>query len=541
MLTSFVLQYTLFALITLAGLLHVHSRVNIENHIFRSAVTLLIATMYAVCWNMAQSLYSFITNRWANRNPDLEMVYNDIKSELADMDPDIELIEDDLEGNKVAMQSTQARETKELRELVTETTSIMHENETPTANHARKVAHEKAGLWNHDANGAPHTMRQDVLVSDETDVQFYVNVYAFGFTIFVIFYCVDLALLTPAISMLCGMIALSIRDAYYLLQYPEQFPETVILFRIVSFLSLMLTVLALTEMFVANSHAIHQEVASQTTLGLTCIMYVLPVLACVCMGCMDRSCSQTKRVRRAFPLAVFLSIFTVFWMQSVSFVAKDRDYYKGTLKVVMNDPLLQFFEPIEQRSESTKRIAGADDPDDKQWFYYTQYDDADSDDSSDLIYEDGVADSIYEDDNSTLKMIILHSFHKRSVDDDANDTPADTVANTTATQYLQRIIVGMREPIQLILQQNLPVVTIVVEPLLKMALTMSVITATVNHKSTDVAAAIALFTSIKQLHIEDNIFAREHLVRSIIIAIVAAAMCLSRYVPCIQRLVQKVH
>jgi hypothetical protein len=88
-------------------------------------------------------------------------------------------------------------------------------------------------------------------------------------------------------------------------------------------------------------------------------------------------------------------------------------------------------------------------------------------------------------------------------------------------------------------RRPVPLLSIVLEPLLKAALAFSVITAVVNRKTTDVAAIIAVLTAAKQLHLAADPDIARHLLHSCVTAAVAALLCSLRYTPLAQRLLAR--
>jgi type VI protein secretion system component VasF len=85
-------------------------------------------------------------------------------------------------------------------------------------------------------------------------------------------------------------------------------------------------------------------------------------------------------------------------------------------------------------------------------------------------------------------------------------------------------------------RRSVPLLSVVLEPLLKAALTFSVITGIVNRKSTDTAAAIAALTAARQLADADAPDVRRHLLCAAVTAGVAALLCAARYTPLARRL-----
>ena len=107
-----------------------------------------------------------------------------------------------------------------------------------------------------------------------------------------------------------------------------------------------------------------------------------------------------------------------------------------------------------------------------------------------------------------------------------------------SSQYLAedpgRLLEGAAEQ-----RRHLPLLSVVLEPLLKAALAFSVITAVVNRKTTDVAAIIAMLTAAKQLHLATDPDTERHLLHSCVTAAVAALLCALRYTPLAQRLLAR--
>eukprot|EP00961_Rhodomonas_salina_P001950 26974-Rhodomonas_salina.2 len=137
------------------------------------------------------------------------------------------------------------------------------------------------------------------------------------------------------------------------------------------------------------------------------------------------------------------------------------------------------------------------------------------------------------DHTANRQLLDVHSMFEEKViltNTSTDDTASFLAVFTAAFQ-------GLHESLDssVPLTESLPLVSILIEPLVKLLLTFSIITATVHNKSTDVTAVLALFTGIKQLHFAENDYALDHLIRSTVISASAAFICVFRYVPCIQR------
>lgn len=424
MLAALLVQYTLFAVVCLSTLSHTPESVSIETHIFNSSVTLLFAAAYVLVSTALYHLYHIITRRSSNMNPDLEMVYANVEDELRDLDPDAD-IEDP------------AREVCEKCDP------------TPPTPHGDRLS---AALLHHRARpeSPPSSPPTD------GDHLFYLEVYGYGLVIFVIYYSVDMVLLAPALSLLTGLMVLSVYDALMLLRNPTAFPEPFVTSRLVSFIAMVLLFISLTEMFVASSHKINDVVLSEISSSSPMyifLTYVLPLLACLLLSMMPRDCSDQRKIRRATPLAVLLALFVVLWVLGMDIVVSQRDYYRGAMKKIDSD-----------------------------WH--------------------SMADALF-----MLNGTRRSGWHE----------PAYYLDSPVPAEH-----------------RDIPLISILLEPLLKLALTFSVITGIVNQKATDTAAIVAFLTAAKELHFSRTAFAGDHLLRSCIISGCAAFLCSLRYIPVVQ-------
>jgi hypothetical protein len=164
MLGALLVQYGLFFAVAASSLSHARGDVTIEEHVFNASVTLIFAAVYALLAVLLRETYRAITARSWNRNPDMEVVYDDLR----DLDPEVEMQDPSKEGRP---------QTPEF--IVT---------------------------------GEP------VVPTSGEDVRFFLEVYGYGLVMFIVYYSVDLVLLAPALSLLCGLLVLSARDALSLLR-----------------------------------------------------------------------------------------------------------------------------------------------------------------------------------------------------------------------------------------------------------------------------------------------------------------------------------
>ena len=73
------------------------------------------------------------------------------------------------------------------------------------------------------------------------------------------------------------------------------------------------------------------------------------------------------------------------------------------------------------------------------------------------------------------------------------------------------------------------VTMIVLMPMLKLAMTLGVITSCVNRKTTEIAAFLAFLTGLKELHVQSAPDSREHVIRATVIAACATVFSAVRY------------
>jgi hypothetical protein len=407
MLGALLVQYGLFLAVAACSLARAGGDVTIETHVFNASVTLLFAAAYALLAAGLRETYAAITARAWNRNPDIELVYayEQALDDLRDVDPDAEAPDPAAERG-------------------------------PCAKCAAAAAPPAAP--------APE------------DARFYLEVYGYGLVMFIVYYSVDLVLLAPALSLLCGLLALSARDAVALLRGAEALPDAVVISKAVSFTALALVAAAVAEMFVAQARgagaAFVSSLAGPASPAYVLLAHVAPVAACALLGAMRRSCSEHRQIRRAAPLAVLLAGFVVLWVLGLDVIAAQRDYYHGA---------------VAQIDADWHALVGA-------------------------------------------------------LNGSAGDPRADP----------GRFLGAAVEPVR----RSVPLLSVVLEPLLKAALTFSVITGIVNRKSTDTAAAIAALTAARQLADADAPDVRRHLLCAAVTAGVAALLCAARYTPLARRL-----
>ena len=222
MLTGLAVQYALFALVSLSTLSHTPERITIESHIFNASVTLLLATAYILVSVLMYRLFMLITHRSSNQNPDIELVYDNIQDDLRDMDPDVDI---------------------ETCEACKEENERLPLPALPAPPPPRRAAPPPL----------PPSTVASVDVREDSDTVFFLEVYGYGLVMFIIYYSVDMMLLAPALSLLCGLMVLSVRDALQLLRDPASFPEQVVTSKFITFISMLLIFVAIVEMFIAST------------------------------------------------------------------------------------------------------------------------------------------------------------------------------------------------------------------------------------------------------------------------------------------------
>jgi hypothetical protein len=451
MLHGLALQYLLFTAVFFSTLLHTTTtQPTMETQIFNAATTLLLAGAYILVGVCLFTAYDVITHHSSNMNPDID--YCTLQEELAELDPDIELADPALETRAAQEALLEARTAQQICERCAESPSLPQRAVRAAG---RVAAAARAAL------ATPAT--------PEHDGHFYLEVYGLGVVIFVVYYSVDMVLLTPALSLLCGLMMLSIRDGLLVLRDQPETVEPLLVSRLVSFVATMLLGVAIIEMFFANSRELHDTAVDPASIRAL-FAYTLPLLACAVLGMLPRSSAHPRKLRRAAPVALLIAFFVVAWVLALDAVAWQRDYYLGSLQNIdsaWHDMLL---------TQAQKYTAGDSEP-----FFVSPY----------------AQEDLYQ-----------YEFH-------AGPMPDPETYFAVPRQ-------GHR---------SLPLLSVLVEPLLKLALTASVITAIVNHKAPETTAITAVLAAAKQFAFEPQPDVRVHLVRSSVIAGVAALLCMMRYVP----------
>lgn len=494
MLASLAVQYALFLVLCATTLSHTPAAPNIEDHLFNSAVTLLFATAYLTTAWLLRELYRLIAHKRSHLNPDVDLVYDQVGDSLRDLDPEFD--EDPAPPVHTAPPRSKSHGPLEICDRCVEDTPHACREDVPAGSaHDLPQATSAPPVFPAAFLPDPSRPRHPRYACSETDSTqpsrlsypsesiFFREVYGYGVVIFVVYYSVDMVLLSPALSILCGLMALSVRDALTLVRSPPTAPEQIVASKFVTFTAMLLLFIAIVEMFVANSFA---DAPREDPLGETMtpvyllLCYALPCLACLLLGGLDRTCADLVKIRRAAPLAVIISVFIICWVLGVDVVTGERDIYR--------DALQQAGEAWDSWYAGNADTIAAD---------------------ADTIAADAATDDARPVDYSGPAEYTGPLDH---LDDAALADPAAT--------------------------RNLPLVVIIVEPILKLTLTFSVITGVVNRKATDTAAIICLLTAAKQIHITDSAYAMDHLVRSCVISGTAALLCAARYLPCLHRLLR---
>lgn len=514
MLMNVIIQYALFWTCACITMLEPQRHQTIETHIYHSSVTLLLALVYLAIIIVVYRLYSYITDRNAAFNPDFDIfsvrrrerddtltedgAYKHILEELREMDPEVDFGFTDNADEK--------RETR-LQQLQAELNNIARRAEERPANatEANSVTGSITGYVTERGLRAVHgTSQQENAggcetysgiqpqVNDENerrsvidtksvksfmqiipkqwyrgnrerdhlleDLNFYLSVYGYGVSIFILYYAVDMVVLTPSLSIICGLTLISTRDmlSLYMTSNANTEEESMFVSKTISMVSFVLQVIALVEMFFSDAH-IHDENLITSSPSYIFFTYVFPLAACIFMFFMPRSCSAGRHVRRAFPVAVMIACFMVIWIKTIDiFVARESG-----LGETSDNPFDYPVDSIDVYDSAT--------------------------DVNPANESRGGYDGVVENEGLVIQMMVRPIAH------------------------------------------NLPLISIAVEPLLRLALTFTVITGAVNHKTIEITAIMTFIVAYKQLNLQEGSLAKEHVYRAFVISGCALIFSLMRY------------
>lgn len=408
---------TIYALLAACNIstLYDNSRgTTIETHVYNSSVTLCLAAVYVVVGYIFQWGYRFLTNSRNQWNPDLDS-YGLRTARYRHM-PD----------------SGKSNEMTQAVAAVDDVSDM--DPEQPTVPLAQAQPDDLSGVDREECG-------DDGNYGKMSDLQFMVQVYLYGITIFVIYYAMDMAVLAPSISLLSGFIVLSFGEIYHLLTVTIV-PEDLLLAKTMTMLSLALTLVSIAELLASTMDITENDAWPRETLASVTFTYVLPYFACFTIGILPRSCSKSIVIRRAMPSAVGGSLAIVVLVQSINMVVKR---YEQSLFNAIEDGVVW------------------DDPD------------------------------------------LQSALHDLSLQDLAlYDLNAPQVGPPSVTM-------------------------IVLMPMLKLAMTLGVITSCVNRKTTEIAAFLAFLTGLKELHVQSAPDSREHVIRATVIAACATVFSAVRY------------
>ena len=325
------------------------------------------------------------------------------------------------------------------------------------------------------------------------DINFYVSVYGYGFVIFVLYYAVDMTILTPSLAILCGLTVISVRDMCTLYMTPDVVDENQFVSKSISMISFILQMLALIEMFFTLAHVRDENLitSSPSYIALT---FIFPCVACALMYVMPRSCSAGRHIRRAFPTAVLIAVFMVLWVKTIDVLLAHKS---GEFQQGFTQTLSAMFDVPSDGSGPSDSLGLSDGT--NMW---------------------GVPDTV-EGAGAAV-----------------GDTYQDGLMDREEEYVLQNEGVVIKEIMKPV-SRNLPLVSIAIEPLLRLALAFTVITGTVNHKTIEITAAMAFIVSYKQMKLQENILAEEHIYRAFVIAGCSLLFSLLRYVRVVRRFVFK--
>lgn len=469
---NILIQYTLLTVCNLNTLYDKSHGVSIETHVYNSSVTLLLATAYILVGNLFYYVYKHMTHRISAWNPDLDR-YNTVDDEafgtqcaawdverqrkpnvLRAQTPEDELL-DDIDPAKGGTSGPTDKMTSAVA-LSTpfqiggcEQTST-HEGAGTTDSHevSRAMSQQACGSVRQETrpliNDTLSVVGSESGIGEEiSDIDFFVRVYGYGITIFVIYYAVDMIVLAPSLTILTGLIILSFRDIYYVFT-SEIIEEDLLLSKIMTTLSLSLTLISMAELLASTIAIVDIGSWPDDTPSNILFTYFLPYVCCLVLAALPRSCSNSATIRRAMPTSIFISISIVVMIHSVDMVIAN---YESNVESA--------FGSVEE-----------------------------------TIEEFNTAN--HEGDNSdSLSPIVVPLFTKVS--------------------------------------GNLSVAMIILTPLLKLALTFSVITGSVNRKTTELAAFMTFLTSIKEIHMQTAPGALDHIIRASFISGCATLFSIVRY------------
>lgn len=556
------------------------SAMTIEGHVYRCSVTLLLATAYILFGWIFYQVCAYIMTRYASLNPDVDTVsdeeqamhlqsslkgqktesvvqrkvvtalqmsrYKRLMDDLRELDPTVDF-ENGIESERHCVQRIENKTVTECSQTTEEQVAAGGSRSEPDGKLSMQNSTQSELEYTiEDVLDEPktetiprtmHMLPQSVFTileknqhmrqfaqSDETqstsilqDLDFMLAVYGYGIVIFVTYYSVDMLILTPSLSILSGLMFISIRDIWDLFHTQNiinKQQESQVICKTVTCTAFALLVLGTMEMFIMTGHFTDENLLTESPSYIT-LTFILPSLACTILTLLPRECYRAQHIRRAFPTTVLIALFVVIWASSVDvMVSHEKELLQEQLDVLQADCLYGSRRLLESKGEDSWKTPSVNSSGVDNIYFHDE-----------IVYpvlQDSIQyDDIWESDT--------HQYY-----DYAEPTPYDEIALPVYADFVSeegKILHDVYTPIT----QEIPLFIILLEPLFKLALTFSVITAAVSHKTVEISAAICFIVSLKQCLVQESTEGMEHMTRAATFAACAMFIAAIRYLPCFQR------
>lgn len=466
-------QYVLMAISCTSTLVQHHERMYIGTHVYEASVLILVGTAYIIIGLFIHLLYVHATSGNGIRNPDLDE-YNNI--DLSDFESTTAQCDQCDSRSHVTHTSIQREHvTQETVESGSELQCIREDDidelecdDIASTTRPKSVRSEIPPML---------PMTESTANAEQTLIGinggFYVNVYGLGIVMFVLVYVIDMTIIRTSLNFLVGLSFVGLRDVIKFLHINDtQSSEHAMFSRWLTVVSFMTNTIALTELFVAASasnavYTTNESIHDKQDTLYWVLSTIIPYSVCVVLMIMQRPCSTSGRIKRAFPTTVLLALFTYVWYGS----------------------LLNAYTQIHNWERVWNTGLGQ--------YLFTEYG-----------YNNN---TVYAADTELYRM-----FNEMNQYGGVMHNQEEYTSNMNAYTINW-------QPVKLLL-----------EPLLRLMLTFSIISSVVHHKTNEVCTALTLITGVKELYLQpDDTNAYEHAVRSVVLSGCAVGFAFGRYLPCV--------